>query len=270
MTSAVLTSTEVLHHEVHQHPTSSEWLLMIHGAGGSTRTWKRQVEDLGKNFNLVIIDLPGHGESAGLINKGTEYTFDSISHIIWNVVEHLGIEKVHVLGVSLGAIIALNLESLYSDRIQSLVLAGAIVSLNRKLRTVAVVSLTLAKIIGYRRFYKMAARIMLPRRNHRTSRNIFIRESQALTIQEFKKWTEMYRTLNSTLKELYAAAADAPRLLLMGEQDHLFLAPAMSYAKSKPASTLEIVPKCGHVVNIERADAFNKSCISFINGLSPR
>lgn len=259
------TSTDsLLYHEIHRNENSSEWLLMIHGAGGSTRTWKRQIGDLGQHFNLLVIDLPGHGASAKTSDQHESYTFDSIGHLIWNVVEHLNIEKVHVLGVSLGAIIALNIETLYADRVKSFVLAGAIVYLNRKLKIVAESSLTLAKIIGYRRLYKVAARFMLPRRNHKTSRDIFVRESQFLSLNEFRKWTELYHTLNATLEHLYAAATDVPRLLVMGEQDHLFLGPAREYSNGNAYSTLEVVPKCGHVVNIERADAFNESCVRFV------
>ena len=260
------TST-LLHHNIHANANSDEWLLMIHGAGGSTRTWKRQIEDLSQHFNLLVIDLSGHGESAKFSDEHDSYTFDSIGHLIWNVVDYLNIEQVHILGVSLGAIIALNIETLYSDRVKSFVLAGAIVHLNLKLKIVAESSLTLAKIIGYRRLYKVAARFMLPRRNHKTSRDFFIRESKALSLNEFRKWTEMYHTLNATLQELYAAATDVPRLLLMGEQDHLFLGPAIEYSREKPYSTLEVVPKCGHVVNIERADAFNEACIRFVTGV---
>lgn len=238
---------------------------MIHGAGGSTRTWKRQIDDLGAQFNLLVIDLPGHGVSADMENPEPVYTFDSISKTIWKVVDHLKIDKVHVLGVSLGAIIALNLETQFASRIKSLVLAGPIVRLNRKLKIIAAVSLTSAKIIGYHRFYKIAARIVMPRTNHKTSRTVFIRESRFLTVEEFKKWTEMYKNLNETLLYLFSAATEIPRLLLVGEQDHLFLGPAQAYSKTMENALIEIVPKCGHVVNIERADVFNKSCVKFVN-----
>jgi pimeloyl-ACP methyl ester carboxylesterase len=177
----------------------------------------------------------------------------------------LGIEKVHVLGVSLGAIIALRVEQLYNHRVKSIVLAGAIVQLNRKLRLIANTSLFLAKVIGYRAFYKVAARIALPRKNHKTSRDVFIRESAFLTTDEFRKWTEMYRSLNITLKELYTEATYAPRLLLMGDQDHLFLNPATEYVKKRANSILKVFPRCGHVVNIEQAEAFNDQCIEFIH-----
>ena len=254
----------LLYHEIHTNPKSGEWLLMIHGAGGSTRTWKRQIEELSSHFNLLIIDLPGHGQSANMKDPEPEYTFDSISKTIWKVVDHHNIDKVHVLGVSLGAIIALNIETQFADRIKSLVLAGPIVQLNLKLKIIASLSLTSAKVIGYHSFYKIAARIVMPRQNHKTSRGVFIRESKFLTVDEFKKWTGLYKNLNATLLYLFSAATDIPRLLLVGDQDHLFLKPAQAYSKTMPHSVIEIVPKCGHVVNIERADAFNESCVRFV------
>lgn len=259
----------MLHHDIYRHETSSEWLLMIHGAGGSTRTWKRQIKKLGGHFNLLIIDLPGHGQSANIKSEDENYTFSVISHRVWEVVDHVGVEKVHVLGVSLGAIIALRIEQLYNDRVSSVVLAGAIVQLNRKLKIVASSSLFLAKLIGYRAFYKVAARIALPRENHKVSRNIFIRESAALSLDEFRKWTEMYRSLNVTLKELFLEATDAPKLLLMGDQDHLFLNPALDYVKKRANALLKVFPKCGHVVNIEQPESFNQHCIDFIHKVAP-
>ncbi|NND76842.1 MAG: alpha/beta fold hydrolase [Flavobacteriales bacterium] len=261
---------DILHFETHAKSEGSEWLLMIHGAGGSTRTWKRQVDHLSQKFNLLIIDLPGHGGSAKKPSRDDSYTFSVISHRVWEVVDHLKIEKVHVLGVSLGAIIALRLEQLYSKRVKSIVLAGAIVHLNRKLKVIAATSLFLAKLIGYRSFYKMAAKIALPRNNHKTSRDIFIRESAALTVTEFRKWTEMYRSLNSTLKELFEEVTEVPRLLLMGDQDHLFLGPALEYVKHRSNSILKVFEKCGHVVNIEQPETFNTHCLAFLNGLDQK
>ena len=41
---------------------SEEWILLIHGLGGSINTWKYQIEDL-KEYNLIAVDLEGHGGS---------------------------------------------------------------------------------------------------------------------------------------------------------------------------------------------------------------
>jgi pimeloyl-ACP methyl ester carboxylesterase len=171
------------------------------------------------------------------------------------------------MGVSLGTIIALQMREMHPTKVISVILPGAIIKLNRKLRILANLSLGMAKIIGYHAFYKMSARIMMPRRNHKKSRDVFIRESQFLSIEEFKKWTSMYYNLDKTLKNLFFKKSTIPQLMVMGDQDHLFLEPATEYAKEHDNTQIEIIQKCGHVVSIEKAKQFNTICLKFLSDL---
>lgn len=254
----------MLHHEVYNNVPGADWLIFIHGAGGSTVTWKRQVPELSQHYNLLLVDLPGHGKTAGNRVNDSNYSFDLIGQRIWDVVDHLRLETVHLVGVSLGTIIALTMQEQRPDAIRSLVNAGAIVRLNRKLRVLASSSLALAKVIGYPAFYRLSARIMMPRKNHQRSREVFIRESKALSTEEFKKWTNMYYGLNKTLRELFLAPERVPHLIVMGEQDHLFRDEAKRYAQERQRVRFEVVPKCGHVVSIERAEQFNRLCLEHL------
>lgn len=255
---------QLLNYETHQQPSHTDWILLVHGAGGSTRTWKRQITQLGAKYNLLVIDLPGHGGNAGRTSTATTYSFESIAKRLWNVIEHLQIGKLHLVGISLGTILCLQMRLLHPERVLSVVMPGAIVKLNFKLRILARVSLFFAKIIGFRNFYKLSAYIMMPRGNHKKSRDVFIKESKALTEDEFKKWTNLYYNLNKTLNHLYHSSSDIPHLLIMGSQDHLFLPPANSFAQLHGNASIEIIPKCGHVVSIEKADQFNQICLSFL------
>ncbi len=254
-----------LHFETHQNDRNTEWVLFVHGAGGSTRTWKRQVEEIGAQYNLLIIDLPGHGKNAGEPELAPDYTFTLVANKIWEIVDHLKIPAVHIVGISLGTIVCLEIREVRPQSVSSVIMPGAIVRLNTKLKVLANLSLGLAKIIGYANFYKVSARIMMPRNNHKKSRDVFIRESQVLTTDEFRKWTTMYYGLNKTLTQLFKAKSDIPHLLVMGDQDHLFLHPAQEYSVLHDNATIEIVPKCGHVVSIEKAAIFNKICLNFLN-----
>lgn len=254
----------MLYHEVHNNVPGADWLLFIHGAGGSTVTWKRQVPELSQHYNLLLIDLPGHGRTPEQHPADPHYTFDLVGQRIWDVVDHLRLEAVHLVGVSLGTIIALTMQEQRPQAIRSLVNAGAIVRLNRKLRLLASSSLALAKVIGYPAFYRLSAKIMMPRKNHQKSREVFIRESRALSTEEFKKWTGMYRGLNKTLRALFQAPERVPHLIVMGEQDHLFRMEAKKYAEQRSKVRFEVVPKCGHVVSIERAEQFNRLCLEHL------
>ncbi|MEO0788681.1 MAG: alpha/beta fold hydrolase [Bacteroidota bacterium] len=255
---------QLLYFETHVQPMHKEWLLFVHGAGGSTRTWKRQIEQLGAHYNLLVVDLPGHGKNKDRDLGMPQYSFEIVCEKIWEVADHLRIEMVHLIGVSLGAVLCLQMRLLRPERVLSVVLPGAIVRLNFKLKTLANTSLALAKVIGYPNFYKMSAFVMMPRHNHKRSRDVFIKESRFLTISEFKKWTQLYYHLNSALKKFFRAETDIPHLLVMGSQDHLFLKPAQAFAAFHENAQIEIIDGCGHVVSIEQAEIFNGHCLDFL------
>lgn len=254
----------ILHHETHRCHPDADWVLFIHGAGGSTVTWKRQVPALSRQFNLLLVDLPGHGQMAGRTNEEDAYSFHGIAGRLWEVIDHLGIDRVHLVGVSLGTVIALTMREQRPGKVVSVINGGAILRLSNRLKLLARTSLALARVIGYPAFYRLSARVMMPRRNHEASRKVFIRESRFLSIAEFKKWTAMYRGLNATLQHLFAQSSSVPHLLVMGGQDHLFLGQARRYAARHATVRLEVLEGCGHVVSIEQADRFNSLCLGFL------
>jgi len=217
-----MATAHLLYYETHQASAHTEWLLLVHGAGGSTRTWKRQVQQLGAQYNLLIIDLPGHGQNSGrTLDIGT-YSFEAIANKIWDVVDHLKINTLHLVGISLGTVLCLQM------------------------------------------------RILQPQRgNHKQSRDVFIKESKALTIAEFKNWTNLYYHLNDALNVFFQATTTIPHILIMGSQDHLFLQPATAYCETHKQARLSIIPDCGHVVSIEQAAQFNEVCLSFLKTIRP-
>jgi pimeloyl-ACP methyl ester carboxylesterase len=253
----------LLYHEIYHDPSNREWIVLVHGAGGSTKTWKRQIRPLGAEYNLIVIDLPGHGQNKGK-HFEEDYSFQFIGKKLWEVIDHLQIQKVHLLGISLGAILCLQMRLMRPNKVLSLGLPGAIVHLNIKLRILARISLGFAKVIGYRNFYKLSALIMMPRGNHKKSRDVFIKESKALTNLEFKKWTNLYYNLNQTLIRFSITPTTIPHLLVMGSQDHLFMRGAKKFVANHPTASLKIIEKCGHVVSIEKADIFNKIYLKFL------
>ncbi|MFN5296502.1 MAG: alpha/beta fold hydrolase [Flavobacteriales bacterium] len=255
-----------LHHETHlcDNP-NADWVLMVHGAGGSTRTWKKQHDEFSKHYHVLLIDLPGHAGSATKTKDQDRYDFHWISARIWEVVDYYTTKPIHVVAVSLGSIVGMQMYEQRPAGVSSLLFAGPIVSLNVKLRLLASTGLFIARIIGFRNFYSLMAKVVLPRKNHRKSREIFVRESKFLSIDEYRKWTAMYgKHLDQTLRNLFNFEPQIPVLLLVGGQDHLFLKPTMQYASRFQNISIEVVQRCGHLVSLERADEFNRRCLDFL------
>ena len=101
----------MLNYYSYPHKTSEEWVTFVHGAGGSSSIWYKQIRDFKKQFNVLILDLRGHGNSKPSLKDtfNSKYTFDSITADIVEVIDFLKIEKSHFIGISLGTILIRNL-----------------------------------------------------------------------------------------------------------------------------------------------------------------
>ena len=105
---------------------SEEWVLLIHGLGGSINTWKYQINDL-KEYNVIAVDLEGHGGSE--FEKRTRLLTRSASEIN-EVLENENIHQVHVVSLSLGTLVAMEFAYLYKEKVKSIVLAGFVLNMN--------------------------------------------------------------------------------------------------------------------------------------------
>ena len=121
----------MLYHKTFLNKDSDEWVVFIHGAGGSSVVWFRQIQPYAKQFNVLLIDLHGHGRSA----KGTEaktpsYSFENIALDIIKVLDYRKITKAHFVGVSMGTIIVRKIAEIRKEYVKSMILVGAITKLN--------------------------------------------------------------------------------------------------------------------------------------------
>jgi pimeloyl-ACP methyl ester carboxylesterase len=254
----------MLFHKVLINSNSSEWTIFIHGFGGSSNVWFKQIKDFNQNFNVVLIDLRGHGKSQGLpLEK--KYSFEFIANEVAEVVNSLGIKKAHFIGVSLGTIVIRQLAVNYPKMIKTMIFAGAITQLDLKSRFFLRLGRTFQPILPNMTLYKLFANIMMPKRNHRESRLIFIDEARKLLHREFLKWFKLTGRLAKYLTYLHQENGQEIALYIMGSEDHLFIEAAKKIVHNESNLELEIVNNCGHVVNIEKPKEFNKIAIAYIN-----
>ena len=92
---------DLLHYEI-QGNIDAPWLVFVHGAGGSIKTWKFQIDDLAKDFRLLLIDLRDHGFSKNIQPSYDSYDFDIVGKDIIKVLDVLKITKAHFLSLSIG------------------------------------------------------------------------------------------------------------------------------------------------------------------------
>jgi len=240
--------------------------VFIHGAGGSSAIWFKQIRAFQKYFNVLLIDLRGHGDSRLKAEpaKHSVYTFEEISRDVLNVLDHLGIERAHFVGISLGSVIIRSLYELAPERVASMVLGGAVIRLNLRSRVLIALGNVFKRVLPYLWIYRLAAWILMPRRQNREARAVFIREARKLKQAEFVRWFQLAWGVNPLLRRFEAHEPPVPVLYLMGEHDHMFLPEVRRSVERHRSSVLKIIEHAGHVCNVEAPERFNQYAIAFI------
>jgi len=259
----------MLHYRTYEHKESDEWVTFIHGAGGSSSIWYKQLKEFKKSFNVLLIDLRGHGNSKALgLKSMTKYTFRSVSTDVLEVVDHLKIKSSHFVGISLGTIIIRELAEMRPKVISSMIMGGAILKMNFRSQILMRLGFILRSIVPYILLYKLFAFVIMPRKKHRESRNLFIREAKKLYQKEFIKWFGLTATVNPILRLFRSKDPGIPTLYVMGDEDYMFLPPVRMTVDKHDSAKLAIIPDCGHVVNVDKPNDFNTIVVGWINKLA--
>lgn len=97
-------------------------VLMTHGIGESLEFWHRQFDTLGLSLRLIAWDLPGHGLSD---ERADAMSLEGQAAVAWRLLDHLGVDRAHLVGNSLGAAMSLRMAAQVPARAASLLLANS-------------------------------------------------------------------------------------------------------------------------------------------------
>ena len=257
----------LISYTIYKNETSTEWVTFVHGAGGSSSIWFKQVREFQKHFNVLLLDLRGHGSSKVPLKNVIQqkYTFKAIAEDIHEVLVHLQIEKSHFIGISLGSIVIRQLAEMHPERVQTMILGGAILKMNFRSQVLMKLGNTFKYVLPYLILYRFFAFVIMPKKNHKQSRLLFINEAKKLYQKEFIKWFKLTAEINPVLKWFRQVELNIPTLYVMGEEDYMFL-PSVKQVVANHVKTAElfIIQNCGHVVNVEQPIIFNEAVIGYL------
>ena len=258
---------DLISYTIYKNESSSEWVTFVHGAGGSSSVWFKQIRDFQKHFNVLLLDLRGHGDSKEQLKSAfkQQYTFKAIAEDIVEVINHLKIESSHFVGISLGSIVIRQLAEMHPNRVKSMILGGAILKMNFRSQVLMRLGNMFKYVLPYLVLYKFFAFVIMPKKNHKQSRLLFINEAKKLYQKEFIKWFKLTAEINPILRWFRQKELNIPTLYVMGEEDYMFL-PSVKQVVANHVKTAElfIIQNCGHVVNVEQPVIFNEAVIGYL------
>ena len=250
----------MLNYKVYYNNNSDRWVVFLHGIGGSINTWKKQIEDF-KDYNLLLLDLPGHGESKDKM----KITIKTVNESIKEVLDFLSIEKADFVGLSLGTLVGSHFAIKYPERVKTLIMGGSVIKVEKIYKFLMNLIQGIKRFLPHRILFHIMARVMLPKKNHEKSRKIFIRESLKMKRKAFMAWIKYIAEIAHPKKLLEnLKALNIKTFFISGEEDRCFLSGTKKVAEYLSKSIVHIIKKCGHVCSIEKSKEFNVAALNFL------
>ncbi len=248
------------------NPTGSPTVVLLHGLGSAGEAWRLQFDPLTTlGFRVVAPDMPGFGWSPWV---GGEVSVERMAALMAAFVEGVGAKPAHVVGISMGGTVALQLALDYPDRVRSLVLVNTFAhlrprSLNEWLYFLA--RMVIARLIGPERQADMVARRILPKPEHEEAR-------QVLKAHILKADRDVYRGMMRALFRFDVRdrlrEIRVPTLVITGSRDTT-VSPTVQeeLARGIPGAQHAVIEGAGHAVIVDAPEAFNEVLVSFYRRL---
>jgi pimeloyl-ACP methyl ester carboxylesterase len=245
-------------------------LLLLHGLGASSFSWRHNLTPLGKHFRVLAPDLPPHGRSPAPLDA--DYSLEALAAAIMAFMDRQGIPRAAVAGNSLGGGLALMLARDYPERISALVLLAPAAALTRvpwifyPLRPPVLGRL--AAVLMGPWLIPLALRLAYHRRELITPEVV---AGYALPFRELCRRLALSRLcrqlqiLPLDRVKLLLQKISQPVSLIWGQEDRILPAPQAFWIKEQlPQAEFHLLPGVGHAPQEETPAAVNKIIIDFL------
>lgn len=186
---------KILNYKTFIRNQDSEWIVFIHGAGGSIKTWDYQVEEIQNHYNLLLIDLRDHGNSKGIQPAYSRYNFSIVSKDVLAVLDKEKIQEAHFVTLSFGSVV---MQALYERRpalVKKMIFIGGIFNANWGIKSFVHLARLLNLLLTYEQMYRLFSYLLIPQKNHQLARRIYQRQARMLGAKEYLKWLSLYVSL---------------------------------------------------------------------------
>jgi pimeloyl-ACP methyl ester carboxylesterase len=252
-----------LNYRTYRDPGLEEWVVFVPGAGAASAIWRRQIPTFSRRYNLLLIDLPGHGRSPKSKRDAT-YTFGLIAQRVIDAMDSECILRAHFMGMSLGSLIVEAIALRDPHRVITMVLAGGITGLNTLSRSLMRLGNRAKNFVPYMWLYRILAWTIMPGRHHLRTRRIFCAHAKRLSRSEFLRWYALSREVELLMVRSAERNSAIPTLFVMGANDHMFGPAVLERVKIRHDTAVMFLPNCGHACSVESPIAFNSIALDFI------
>ena len=250
-------------------------MVFVHEFAGEASSWIPQVRFFARRYRTIAYNARGYPPS-DVPEDLAAYSQMHAVHDIRGVLDHLQIDRAHIVGLSMGGFATLHFGLTYPERALSLVVGGAGYGSRPEERD------------GFRRdsaeiverFEREGMQAVADTYSMGPTRVQFLdkdpvgwREFHELLRKGSAKGHALtMRGVQMTRPSVYEltdrmAKLEVPTLVITGDEDEPCLEPALHMKRTIPAAGLVVLPKSGHTINLEEPEAFNRAVLDFVTAV---
>ncbi|MEG9438392.1 alpha/beta fold hydrolase [Edaphobacter sp. HDX4] len=249
-------------HQVRTGPRGNAPVVLIHPLGLDLTFWDRQIDYLCDEFDLVSFDLPGNGLSSG---EAGDWELERVTEVLAQVVRDLGTADAHLVGISIGSMIAQSFALRMPHATRSLTLIGSAASFSVQSRRYLSDIAELASSEGMRAIVDGSMPYWFSEATRARRPDILDRAAKTLLQNAPQIHAAMWRMVAAFDLESELHRITCPTLVLVGDQD-VSTPPESSarIAKLIPGAEFHILPGGAHMLPIESPDLVNQCLAGFL------
>ena len=246
-------------------------IVFVHEFAGDHRSWEPQVRFFSRYFHCIAYDARGYTPS-DVPSDPSAYSQQQARDDVIAVLDHLKIEKAHIVGLSMGGFATVHVGITYPQRTLSLVIAGcgygSEPSQKVRFRSEAESIADNIERLGGKYLAEQyalgPARVQLQNKDPRAWREFAEQLAQhspqgsALTMRGVQAQRPSLWELKDAIAKI-----DVPTLIVTGDEDEPCLEASLFLKRQIMTSALVVLPRTGHTLNIEEPDAFNHALGEF-------
>lgn len=237
-------------------------VVLIHGLGSSALDWDAQRVALLPFHRVITLDLRGHGESG---RPPGPYQMRELAADVASLMRHLALPPAHVVGISLGGMIAFQLTLDHPALVSDLVIINsgpAVVPRGFKQHLQVAQRRIALNVLGLRVAGRLVETKLFPHPEQAPLREAFRarwqrndRVSYRATLNAIIGWSVHDRIHTLT----------QPTLVVSGDRDYTPVATKRAYVAEMPNAELLVIPASGHATPADQPDALNAALLSFLS-----
>lgn len=247
-------------------------IVLVHEFGGDHRSWEPQMRYFARRHRCITFGARGYPPSDVPENLDAYSQARAVADIL-TILDHLKIDRAHVVGLSMGGFAAVHFGLDHPDRARSLVVAGAGYGAEKQyedyFRSVSLDVAQQFETQGSELFAKTysigASRVQFQIKDPRGWQEFAIQLGE----HSSRGAANTMRGVQARRPSLYdledrLARMSVPTLIVVGDEDDHCLQPGIFMKKTIPAAGLLVLPKTGHTLNLEEPALFNQQVGEFI------